>query len=39
MRVDDDIDAFWRDAGIAQAQTFSWRATAEKTLAAYRRAM
>lgn len=28
-----------RHAGIARAATFSWRATAEKTLAAYRRAM
>jgi glycosyltransferase involved in cell wall biosynthesis len=33
---DPDLRTHYREAGIRQAQTFSWRATAEKTLAAYR---
>jgi len=33
---DPDLGTHYRGAGIRQAQTFSWRATAEKTLAAYR---
>ncbi len=33
---DPDLGTHYRRAGIKQARTFSWRATAEKTLAAYR---
>lgn len=33
---DPDLRAHHREVGIRQARTFSWRSTAEKTLAAYR---
>ncbi len=36
---DPDVWAHYREAGIRQARRFSWRATAEKTLAAYRAVM
>ncbi len=36
---DPDLRTRCRDLGLKQAQSFSWRATAEKTLGAYRRAM
>jgi glycosyltransferase involved in cell wall biosynthesis len=36
---DPELRTHYREAGIRQAQTFSWRATAETTLAAYRTVM